>query len=188
MFQRLPIVIKILLLCCSNLISFSIAIWTYFKCTLNQTWLEKTSGLFLLTWSLIFASFVFFQIFKNFRFPTFYYNQNNFETFHFYRSLGVKVFRQILIHSFFRYLNQRIYFKRKNKAEFSRIIAETQQSETSHVLSGLVTLIFQGSFLIQGDYFSFGMLGSFNVLFNLYPILLQRMNRFTFTRILDKFS
>ncbi len=68
------------------------------------------------------------------------------------------------------------------------MIAETQQSETSHMLSGLATLIFQGLFLTQADIFSFGILGGFNILFNLYPILLQRMNRFTFTRILDKFS
>lgn len=188
MFQRCPLSIKILLLCGSNLFSFSLAIWAFKNAACNPNWPQQIAFLFLLTWSLIFAAFVFFQTFKYFRFSETYYKQFNFETPKLYRCLGIKVFRWILIHSFFRYLNQRIYFKRKNKTEFSRIIAETQQSETSHFLSGLATLIFQGSFLTQGDYFSFSMLGSFNVLFNLYPILLQRMNRFSFIRILDKFS
>lgn len=188
MFQRCPLLIKIIVLCCCNSFVVSIAIWIFKECETQLYWPVKLAFLFLLTWSFIFASFILFQTFKNFRFPAFFYQQINFETTQFHRILGVKIFRWILVHSFFRYLNPRIYFKSKDKAEFIRIINETQQSETSHLLSGLPTLFFQVLFLLRTDYISFCMLGCLNIIFNVYPILLQRMNRFTFTRILNKFS
>ena len=188
MFQKSPLFIKILIVCSSTLTSFLLSIWLngYVKsaCFL---FIDQVIP-FLLTWFHIFAAFMFFQTFKYFRLNQSLYSQKFFETPLFFSFLGVPIFRKILVKSFFRYLNQRVYIKERSRAEYARFIEETRQSETSHIFSGMYTLGFQIYYVYENEWEVCIWLGIFNLIFNLYPILLQRMNRFQFLVKLDKFS
>lgn len=141
-------------------------------------WLVKMALNFALLWILVLVGFSFFQIFKYFRFPKFTYKRLSFESQSYFKILLVPAFQQGLIKSFFRHLNPRVYLKGRGREYIKIYHEETKQSESSHVLSGGAAFIFQVLLFQNGDYVSFAFLTFYNVLFNLYPLLLQRMNRF----------
>jgi hypothetical protein len=188
MFQKFPLILKIGIVCCSTLFALSCAIWIYCFEQARSSILVAALLEFILTWNLIFGAFVFYQTFKYFRLPKRFYRQLPFEKTAFFRRIGVLQFRKILINSFFRHLNPRVYVRKRSRDEFLRLIEETKQAETSHLLSGLVTFIFQILYLFNDHFLSFCLLSFFNLVFNLYPLLLQRCNRFQFLAKLDKFS
>lgn len=133
---------------------------------------------FLQTWNLMLVGFLFFQAFKYVRMPSKYYEKKKYETEKYFKFLGVHIFRLILINSFFRHLNNRVYLKGRPKEYRLTFIEETKQSETSHIISGIFPLSIQLLYLKYGLLEHFIWLTIFNMLLNLYPYLLQRMNRF----------
>ena len=133
---------------------------------------------FVQTWNLMLVGFLFFQAFKYVRMPSKFYEKKNYETDKYFKFLGVNIFRLILINSFFRHLNNRVYLKGRPKEYLLTYIEETKQSETSHIISGIFPLSIQILYLKYGYLEHFIWLTIFNVLLNLYPFLLQRMNRF----------
>lgn len=139
---------------------------------------------FTQSWNIILVGFLFFQAFKHFRLPRKYYSKKKLDSSLIYKILGVPLFRLILINSFFRHLNKRVYLKGKSKDYVQVFIEETKQSETSHLISMICTLAIQLHYLKHDDsLYNFLFLTVFSVTFNLYPMLLQRMNRF---KIMDK--
>lgn len=130
--------------------------------------------------------FFFFNAFKYCRLSSSYYKRQPFEHESYFRSLGVLVFRYVLVRSFFRYANQRVYLKGRGKAYINVFLEETKQSETSHLFALIVTMVIQVAHLSQHLFKHFWFVSLFSVMFNLYPILLQRRNRFLFeSRIHD---
>jgi hypothetical protein len=127
---------------------------------------------------VIFCAFLFFQAFKYVRLPSKYYFKKTFESRFYFKYLGVLIYRYILINSFMRYANSRVYLKGKKREYLSVFHEETKQSETSHVSSFTITLFIQFSYLYQGEIILFFSLTLFSIFFNVYPILLQRNNRF----------
>lgn len=146
--------------------------------------LYKTTGLidsiglsFVLSWVMVLYGFVFFQLFKYFRLSDYVYRKKKVESKLWFRLLGIDLFQFLLVHSFFRYLNPRVYVKgRKNYIKVYH--EETKQAETSHILSTIATLIASYLLFEKGEYYSIIFLNYFSLLFNIYPILLQRKNRF----------
>ena len=134
---------------------------------------------FIQTWDLMLVGFLFFQAFKYVRMPSKFYIKKNYESKNYFKYLGVNIFRLFLINSFFRHLNKRVYLKGRPKEYIHTYLEETKQSETSHIISGIFTLSLQLLYLKYGFIEHFMWLTIFNVLLNLYPFLLQRMNRFT---------
>ena len=134
---------------------------------------------FIQCWNFILVGFFFFQTFKYVRLPKAFYRKRKIETEIWFNILGVHFFRWILVNSFFRKLNKRVYLKGKNKAYFKIFIEETKQSETSHLFSFLATFIVQGVFVYQSQLDDFLYLTTFSIVFNIYPMLLQRKNRFS---------
>ena len=122
--------------------------------------------------------FIFFQTFKYVRMPSNFYLQRNYETKRYFKYMGVNIFRLLLINSFFRHLNNRVYLKGRAKDYLLTFIEETKQSETSHIISGIFPLSVQLLYLKYGLIEHFIWLSIFNLILNLYPFLLQRMNRF----------
>tara|TARA_B110000305_G_scaffold240981_1_gene313313 strand:- start:444 stop:923 length:480 start_codon:yes stop_codon:yes gene_type:complete len=133
---------------------------------------------FLQVWDLMLVGFLFFQTFKYVRMPKSFYLQRQYETRKYFKYLGVNIFRFLLINSFFRHLNNRVYLKGKAKDYLLTFIEETKQSETSHIISGIFPLSIQLLYLKNGLIEHFIWLSIFNIILNLYPLLLQRMNRF----------
>jgi len=127
---------------------------------------------------LLLVGFSFFQFFKYVRFPRGYYLKRAFETDRYFTFAGVKIYRFILINSFLRYANRRVYIKGRKREYIKILYEETRQSETSHWVTIVPTLYVQILYLTNGDFPKFLYLTLFSIFFNFYPILLQRKNRF----------
>jgi hypothetical protein len=179
MFTEKSPVIKflIVLLVFTGTLIFSV--YTIKLIDLQSVLLQHVLILFLITWSHIFCAFIFFQIYKYFRFHHGFYLKRRFESEKYFTALGVPTFRVLLINSFFKHLNRRVCLKGKGEDRFLKFIEETKQSETSHFISFVGTMIFQFVLLCEGAFVLHSFLLIFNLLFNVYPILLQRMNRFS---------
>jgi hypothetical protein len=178
MFQNLKLPAKITIMAWTTLIIFFLVWWL-----LDDRWKPESELLdqlrmFGLTWLIIFYFFMFFQTFKYVRIQRSYYLKRKFESFTYFKFLGVPVFRIILINSFFRYFNSRVYFKGKGSGRLKVFVEETRQSETSHLFAFITTLPFQVYLVVKGDVMSAGLIMLWSTLFNIYPMLLQRMNRF----------
>ncbi len=128
---------------------------------------------------LMLFGFFFFQTFKYVRLPLRYYRQREFEKGNFFNYLGVNQFQFILVNSFMRYANPRVYLKGRKREYLKIYHEETKQSETSHLVSLLSALVVQCLYLFNGELVLFIYLTIATVFFNVYPILLQRRNRFS---------
>ena len=183
MFYRFSFIQKVVLLFfCYTVIG--ITCFFLFKISLS---FDNTISILLIqfiqSWNLMLIGFLFFQAFKYYRFPKKFYQSKKFETKLFYKLLGVTFYRSFLVNSFFRHLNNRVYLKGRPKKYLIQFMEETKQSETSHVFSMICTLFIQVIYLNIGLWEHAFWLTIFSILLNLYPILLQRMNRL---RILPK--
>ena len=96
---------------------------------------------FLQTWNLMLVGFLFFQAFKYVRMPSKFYKKKKYETEKYFKFLGVNIFRLILINSFFRHLNNRVYLKGRPKEYLLKLIEETKQYETSYIISCILFFI-----------------------------------------------
>jgi len=93
-----------------------------------------------------------------------------------YKLLGVELYRRLLIKSPFRKLNQRVYLR--GRKEYVTIFhEETKRSETSHLIGLLIGLVFTGYFCYVNNKTQANLSIFFNLVMNVYPILLQRYNR-----------
>ncbi|MEN9699528.1 MAG: hypothetical protein RLZZ301_726 [Bacteroidota bacterium] len=180
MFLKLSLPVKWLVLALGIGLSLALAYFFYERTLSSTSALSQAGFSFCLTWSFILGAFLLFQTFKYVRFPAAYYRKLRFETPTYFRLLGLDVFRYVLVHSFFKRLNQRVYLRNKEPEEIQRFIEETKQSETSHQLSFWPTLGLQWALFEQHLFAASAFLCAWNLLFNLYPILLQRKNRFSF--------
>ena len=178
MFYKLNFHQKIIALCVLYAIVFSISFYLFkFSIEAISSW-EVVLFNFLQVWALMLVGFLFFQTFKYVRMPKDFYLQRKYETKKYFKYLGVNIFRVLLINSFFRHLNNRVYLKGRAKDYLPAFIEETKQSETSHIISGIFPLSIQLLYLKYGLIEHFIWISIFNIIFNFYPLLLQRMNRF----------
>lgn len=178
MFYKLNFYQKITTLCLLYAIVFSMSFYLFkFSIQAITTW-EIILFNFLQVWDLMLVGFLFFQTFKYVRMPSKFYLQRKYETKKYFKYMGVNIFRLLLINSFFRHLNNRVYLKGRAKDYLLTFIEETKQSETSHIISGIFPMSIQLLYLKYGLIEHFIWLSIFNVILNLYPFLLQRMNRF----------
>jgi len=178
MFYRLNFFQKITTLCLLYAIVFSISFYLFkFSIEATSSW-EIILFNFLQVWDLMLVGFLFFQTFKYVRMPENFYLKKKYETKKYFKYLGVNLFRLLLINSFFRHLNNRVYLRKKAKDYIVIFIEETKQSETSHIISGIFPLSIQLLYLKYGLLEHFIWLSIFNIILNIYPLLLQRMNRF----------
>ena len=178
MFYRFNYWQKIILL---SVLYIFILLFAYylFKISLSETRFLYIFGINLIQgWNLVLTGFLFFQSFKYFRLSKKYYERKNLETIYFFKFLGVRIFRLFLINSPFKYLNKRVYLRGKSKDYLTTFIEETKQSETSHLISMICTFSIQILYLKYKCWEHFICITVFSILLNIYPILLQRMNRF----------
>lgn len=149
---------------------------------LHKLGLNNNKGLVFITLLecclLMLTGFFYFQTYKYHRLWSSFYNKTRLESPNFYKYIGVPIFQYILINSFMRYVNPRVYLKGRNRDYVKVFHEETKQSETAHVISLLVTIPPQLNYFFSDKTVCFWSLTAFSIFFNIYPILLQRMNRF----------
>lgn len=186
MFLKLPIYLKPLVLLGVYFILYVLTVFFINSILLTASIIVEIGAAFALIWTLMLVGFFFYQTYKKVYLPKKYYSPKSFENAEFYERLGIVFFQYCLVNSFFKYMNPRVYLKQRGRQYLELFYNETKQSETSHIISGLVTLAVQFLFFYWGEYTAAISLTIFTVIFNVYPFFLQRYNRLKLNRLFDK--
>jgi hypothetical protein len=114
-----------------------------------------------------------------FYFSSWYYDIKDFErTGHVYESLGIRLFKSLVRRGPLSIFSPTLRFpEEKTVTALLHLDHEMRKAETGHVLIFILMLLFAGYALFRGWLDALGWLLAFNVIINLYPIMLQRYNR-----------
>ena len=107
MFIKFNFYLKVLILLFLYSGVFFIGSQLYLMAISSKSLLEVIGINFIICWDLILVGFFFFQAFKYFRLPQFFYRKRKMETELWFKLLGVPFFRWVLVNSFFRHLNNK---------------------------------------------------------------------------------
>ena len=92
--------------------------------------------------------------------------------------LGLSIFSWIIKNSFFRVFNQNIQLKKRaSYKELKQIRNEMVYAEIGHLIGFLFILVFIFIQIMNNQYTYALLLLGFNIIFNLYPTLLQQYNK-----------
>jgi hypothetical protein len=94
-----------------------------------------------------------------------------------YRVIGVTFFKKILQRFYLPKVTLKISLRDRSKSEISHIENQMEQAEQIHVLGFILIVIVSIIFSILRDVSFILWFTIFNILMNLYPVLLQRYNR-----------
>ena len=101
-------------------------------------------------------------------------------------SRQIYLFRKVIMIFFWGIKKNRMKYFNGTKGGLQNLIYESKQSEFGHLGSLLVILPVSILFLIKGYLFYAIITSIFNVIGNLYPIILQRYHRIRVEKILNK--
>ena len=107
-----------------------------------------------------------------------------------YTIIGIPVFKWLVTKTVYRHLNKNIKFRtRPDRNELVTVRSAITESEVLHAVA-FVFVILAGVpvLLIQGDYKMVFYLMALNVVFNLYPTLLQQYNKAKLDKVIDKLN
>lgn len=104
-----------------------------------------------------------------------------------YRAIGMTVFKWMLKNSFFKYFNQKLKFEtRPSISQLQEIRKEMTYSETGHYIAFIFMAVIMVLKLLNGEVAYTAILFVFNLIFNLYPSLLQQQNKNRIDKILKQ--
>lgn len=102
-----------------------------------------------------------------------------------YKTIGMPAFKWMVKNTFFKYFNQKLKFEsRPSTSELQDIRKEMTYSEISHFIGFIFILVIIVLKLINGQFIFALILFLLNIIFNLYPSLLQQQNKKQIDRIL----
>lgn len=128
---------------------------------------------FALVWLVMSMVLFFFKIQCRVPYPALFAQMRSFERLSFYERIGVPVYRWLLLHSPFRFANTSIYLKdKRGKAALLVLRTKILEAEWAHIINVLLVLI---AMLFYTEIRWWLVL--WNVVFNVYPVFLQRYNR-----------
>jgi len=112
-------------------------------------------------------------------FPSTYHDVRPFErTGQLYERVGIRLFKKLVRRGPLTILSPTLRFpKEKTVSALRNLENEMRKAETGHVLIFVLMLLFVGYALWNGWLDAVGWMLLFNILFNGYPIMLQRYNR-----------
>lgn len=97
---KLPKYLKVILLLASyGLLLFLLYLLSNVE---EENWLQILGLSFVMVWLLVLFGFIFFQLFKYFRFSDSLYEIKKIESYSCYKKMGVELFQKALINSFFK--------------------------------------------------------------------------------------
>jgi hypothetical protein len=124
---------------------------------------------------------------KNFAFYSKFSNFNFIKKEATYKAMGMTAFKWVLKNSFFTYFNQKIKFETKpSRTQFQEIRKEMTSSEVGHYIAFIFIFVVMVLKLREGQLTYAAILFIFNIIFNLYPSLLQQQNKKRIDRILKR--
>lgn len=104
-----------------------------------------------------------------------------------YNAIGMPAFKWILKNSFFKYFNQKLKFETKpSRADLQTIRNEMTYSEVGHYIGFIFIVVIMVLKLLEAEVMYAAILLVFNIIFNLYPSLLQQQNKKRIDRILKR--
>ncbi len=104
-----------------------------------------------------------------------------------YRATGMNGFKWMIKNSFFKYFNQKLKFKtRSSISQLKEIRKEMTYSEISHFIGFIFILVIIVLKLLKGQAAYVFILLIFNIIFNLYPSLLQQQHKKRIDKILKR--
>lgn len=94
------------------------------------------------------------------------------------RAIGITGFKWLVKHTFFKYFNQKLKFEmRPSVSELQNIRNEMVYAEIGHFIAFIAILVIIVIKLVNAQLTYAGLLFIFNIIFNLYPLLLQQLNK-----------
>jgi hypothetical protein len=108
-----------------------------------------------------------------------YYDTQPFEkTGKVYERLGIRLFKKMVRRGPLSVFSPTLRFpEKKTVAALRNLENEMRKAETGHLLIFIFMLLFAGYAWLNGWLDAVGWISLFNILFNVYPIMLQRYNR-----------
>jgi len=102
------------------------------------------------------------------------------------RAIGITGFKWMVKHTFFKYFNQKLKFeKRPSISELQNIRNEMVYAEIGHLIAFIFIFIVTIVIVSSGQFVYAVILLICNIIFNLYPSLLQQKNKNRIDRILN---
>jgi hypothetical protein len=156
--------------------------WSFYSFGFNSF----ASG-FLVNWLAISWVAVIGQVI-DFSFASGYYTVRPFErSAWIYECLGIRIFKRLMRWRAWSFLNPTLRLQKgKIFSALQSLEKETRKAETGHLLVFIIILFFVGYAFAEGWLATAGWLLLFNILFNGYPVMLQRYNRQKLLRLIQK--
>lgn len=102
-----------------------------------------------------------------------------------YNALGVKYFRAFLLLTFYRKSDNKKYFN-GTKTGILLFDYNTRQSEFGHLMASICISVVAILVLLKGGFMAFMWIQLINLVFNVYPIILQRKHRISIERVIQR--
>ncbi|MEX2597438.1 MAG: hypothetical protein WEC59_10965 [Salibacteraceae bacterium] len=136
---------------------------------------------FALVWMVMLVVLLAFRIQCGFPYPESIKHFKSWETKTFYHRFGVRQFRWILLHSPFKYANGTIYLKQaRGRIALERLLLKMEEAEWAHIINAVFVFI---ASIVMWQLTLWLIL--WNIVFNIYPIFLQRYHRLKINDILQ---
>jgi len=169
-------------------------LWQSYKLLWNMQSIQTDSLLIqlLLAWLInMFITGIF--AFAGFAFPTqnllptsYYKNDDPQKLKRVYKTLKVEVFRKFLLATFWRSKKQREKYFNGNVTDLSTLEVNAKKSEFGHLIPFFLVTLASAYLLFYGKFFLAIFCMFWNILGNLYPIILQRHHRMRIELILKR--
>jgi hypothetical protein len=165
---------KILWLIFVTGVALALIIWTFVSFAFRSPIFAFLVNWLIMSWVAVMGQLVTFPLF-----PSAYYEIKPFErTGRFYERIGVHLFKKVVRRGPFSVFSPTLRLPAKKTTSALKYLEnEMRKAETSHAAIFLLILLLVGYALFRGWWDAVAWLLLFNILFNGYPVLLQRYNR-----------
>jgi cytochrome b561 len=164
-------------------IASALIIWTFISFEFRSSIFAFLINWLVMSWVAVMGQFVTFP-----SFPSSYYEIKPFEqSGRVYEQLGVSLFKKIVRRSPFTVFSPTLRFPpQKTTPALRNLENEMRKAETSHMAIFFMILVLVIYALINGWFDAIAWLLFFNIIFNGYPVMLQRYNRIKIQELVNK--
>lgn len=164
-------------------IALALIVWTFLSFEFRSPMFAFLINWLVMSWVAIMGQFVTFP-----SLPSIWYAIKPFErSGRVYEQLGVALFKKIVRRGPFTVFSPALRFPaEKTASALSNLENEMRKAETSHTAIFFMILLLNIHPLIKGWFDAIAWLLLFNILFNGYPVMLQRYNRIKIQELTTK--
>jgi hypothetical protein len=163
-------------------IALALIVWTFVSFEFRGPIFAFLINWLVMSWVAMMGQFVTFPLL-----PSTYYEIKPFEqSGQVYERLGIFIFKKIVRRGPLTVFSPTLRFSNKRTVSSLRTLEnEMRKAETSHLAIFFVILLLVGYALLKGWLDAVAWLLLFNILFNGYPVILQRYNRLKIEKLIN---